>query len=195
MLQQRAVPSGADVSTGCRPGGCPAGLQASQHGCCTCGGWLVHVGSCAGSAAREAVGALGPTAVGSAPRLSESANYCHISNAAAGPALPIRPPVFQVQCSVCGNLNDASQANQLGHVVCGGCQVTLAYAYGAQVGGPHQYARCMPGMQLCTCDTQDGQFAKSPCVSRCLAGNQCHMLAARHAPCIATCLLPSAVSH
>lgn len=37
-----------------------------------------------------------------------------------------------VQCSVCGNISDASQANQLGHVVCGGCQVTLAYAYGAQ---------------------------------------------------------------
>lgn len=38
----------------------------------------------------------------------------------------------QVQCSVCGNLNDATQANQLGHLVCGGCQVTLAYARGAQ---------------------------------------------------------------
>ena len=37
-----------------------------------------------------------------------------------------------VQCSVCGNISDASQANQLGHVVCGGCQVTLAHAYGAQ---------------------------------------------------------------
>ncbi|KAL4446320.1 hypothetical protein ABPG77_003127 [Micractinium sp. CCAP 211/92] len=38
----------------------------------------------------------------------------------------------QVQCSVCGNLNDATQANQLGHIVCGGCAVTLAYAFGAQ---------------------------------------------------------------
>jgi LSD1 subclass zinc finger protein len=37
-----------------------------------------------------------------------------------------------VQCSVCGNISDASQANQLGHIVCGGCHVTLAYAYGAQ---------------------------------------------------------------
>ena len=43
---------------------------------------------------------------------------------------------------MCGNLNDASQANQLGHVVCGGCQVTLAYAYGAQV----RCARCALGM-------------------------------------------------
>lgn len=39
---------------------------------------------------------------------------------------------LQVQCSLCGTLNDAQQANQLGHVVCGGCQTTLMYAYGAQ---------------------------------------------------------------
>lgn len=38
----------------------------------------------------------------------------------------------QVQCSLCSTLNDASQANQLGHVVCQGCHVTLMYAYGAQ---------------------------------------------------------------
>lgn len=43
------------------------------------------------------------------------------------------PPVSHtLQCSVCGNLNDATQANQLGHIVCGGCAVTLAYAFGAQ---------------------------------------------------------------
>lgn len=36
-----------------------------------------------------------------------------------------------VQCSLCNTLNDASQANQLGHVVCGGCSITLMYAYGA----------------------------------------------------------------
>ena len=39
---------------------------------------------------------------------------------------------LQVQCSLCGTLNDAQQANQLGHVVCGGCQITLMYAFGAQ---------------------------------------------------------------
>lgn len=39
---------------------------------------------------------------------------------------------LQVQCSVCHTLNDASQSNQLGHLVCGGCQITLMYAYGAQ---------------------------------------------------------------
>lgn len=39
---------------------------------------------------------------------------------------------LQVQCSLCGQLNDATQANQLGHVVCGGCQITLMYAHGAQ---------------------------------------------------------------
>jgi len=39
---------------------------------------------------------------------------------------------LQVQCSLCGTLNDAQQANQLGHVVCGGCQITLMYAHGAQ---------------------------------------------------------------
>ena len=39
---------------------------------------------------------------------------------------------LQVQCSLCQTLNDAQQANQLGHVVCGGCQITLMYAYGAQ---------------------------------------------------------------
>lgn len=38
----------------------------------------------------------------------------------------------QVQCSLCGTLNDAQHANQLGHVVCNGCQITLMYAYGAQ---------------------------------------------------------------
>jgi LSD1 subclass zinc finger protein len=38
----------------------------------------------------------------------------------------------QVQCSLCGTLNDAAQANQLGHVMCGGCQITLMYAFGAQ---------------------------------------------------------------
>ena len=38
----------------------------------------------------------------------------------------------QVQCSVCGNLNDATQSNQLGHLVCTGCQITLMYAFGAQ---------------------------------------------------------------
>lgn len=39
---------------------------------------------------------------------------------------------LQVQCSLCGTLNDAQQSNQLGHIVCGGCQVTLMYAHGAQ---------------------------------------------------------------
>ena len=39
---------------------------------------------------------------------------------------------MQVQCSVCSTLNDAQQANQLGHVVCGGCQITLMYSFGAQ---------------------------------------------------------------
>ena len=39
---------------------------------------------------------------------------------------------LQVQCSLCGTLNDAQQSNQLGHLVCGGCQVTLMYAHGAQ---------------------------------------------------------------
>jgi len=39
---------------------------------------------------------------------------------------------MQVQCSLCQTLNDAQQANQLGHVVCGGCQITLMYAFGAQ---------------------------------------------------------------
>lgn len=38
----------------------------------------------------------------------------------------------QVQCSLCSALNDATQANQLGHVVCQGCHITLMYAYGAQ---------------------------------------------------------------
>ena len=38
----------------------------------------------------------------------------------------------QVQCSLCGNLNDATQSNQLGHIVCVGCQMTLMYAHGAQ---------------------------------------------------------------
>lgn len=38
----------------------------------------------------------------------------------------------QVQCSLCGTMNDAQQANQLGHVLCSGCQVTLMYAYGAR---------------------------------------------------------------
>lgn len=37
----------------------------------------------------------------------------------------------QVQCSLCGTMNDAQQANQLGHVMCSGCHVTLMYAYGA----------------------------------------------------------------
>ncbi len=37
-----------------------------------------------------------------------------------------------MQCSLCGTMNDAQQANQLGHVMCNGCQVTLMYAYGAQ---------------------------------------------------------------
>lgn len=36
-----------------------------------------------------------------------------------------------VQCSLCNTLNDAYQANQLGHVVCSGCSITLMYAYGA----------------------------------------------------------------
>ena len=36
-----------------------------------------------------------------------------------------------VQCSLCNTLNDAYQANQLGHVVCSGCAITLMYAYGA----------------------------------------------------------------
>lgn len=39
---------------------------------------------------------------------------------------------LHVQCSLCGTLNDAQQANQLGHVACGGCHTTLMYAYGAQ---------------------------------------------------------------
>lgn len=36
-----------------------------------------------------------------------------------------------VQCSLCNTLNDAYQANQLGHIVCSGCTITLMYAYGA----------------------------------------------------------------
>jgi len=36
-----------------------------------------------------------------------------------------------VQCSLCNTLNDAHQANQLGHIVCSGCSITLMYAYGA----------------------------------------------------------------
>ena len=39
---------------------------------------------------------------------------------------------LQVQCSICGSLNDAQQSNQLGHVMCGGCNVQLMHAYGAQ---------------------------------------------------------------
>jgi LSD1 subclass zinc finger protein len=37
-----------------------------------------------------------------------------------------------VQCQLCRTLNDASQSNQLGHIVCLGCHITLMYAYGAQ---------------------------------------------------------------
>ena len=58
------------------------------------------------------------------------------------PTCHFLPAWLQVQCSVCGNLNDASQANQLGHIVCGGCQVTLAYAYGAQVRLPAAVQPC-----------------------------------------------------
>ncbi len=36
-----------------------------------------------------------------------------------------------VQCSLCNTLNDAHQTNQLGHIVCSGCSITLMYAYGA----------------------------------------------------------------
>lgn len=38
----------------------------------------------------------------------------------------------QVQCSVCGTITCAMQANAVGHVVCGSCNVTLMYSYGAQ---------------------------------------------------------------
>lgn len=38
----------------------------------------------------------------------------------------------QVQCSVCGHVNDAMAANQIGHIICSCCHVTLMYAWGAQ---------------------------------------------------------------
>eukprot|EP00210_Caulerpa_lentillifera_P003027 g2890.t1 len=37
-----------------------------------------------------------------------------------------------VQCSICQTLNPANQANQVAHIVCEGCRITLMYAYGAQ---------------------------------------------------------------
>lgn len=38
----------------------------------------------------------------------------------------------QVQCSLCGTLNDAQQANQVGHITCGSCQLVLVYSFGAR---------------------------------------------------------------
>lgn len=38
---------------------------------------------------------------------------------------------MHVQCSLCHTVNNAQQANRLGHVVCSGCHVTLMYALGA----------------------------------------------------------------
>eukprot|EP00884_Botryococcus_braunii_P023328 jgi/Botrbrau1/967/Bobra.114_1s0010.1 len=38
----------------------------------------------------------------------------------------------QVQCGACHHINDAAQANRVGHLVCGCCNITLMYAHGAQ---------------------------------------------------------------
>ncbi len=38
---------------------------------------------------------------------------------------------MHVQCSLCHTVNEAQQANRLGHVTCNGCHVTLMYALGA----------------------------------------------------------------
>lgn len=48
--------------------------------------------------------------------------------------LPLMYPrgARQVQCSVCGTLNDSMAANAIGHVICDLCHITLMYAYGAQ---------------------------------------------------------------
>lgn len=53
----------------------------------------------------------------------------------------------QVQCSVCSTVSSATAANQVGHLVCTGCQVTLMYAHGAQS------VRCA----VCNCITQVSQ--------------------------------------
>jgi LSD1 subclass zinc finger protein len=45
------------------------------------------------------------------------------TNPACRVALMYPRGAAQVQCSLCATLNDAAQANALGHVVCGGCQV------------------------------------------------------------------------
>ena len=71
------------------------------------------------------------TAVAPPTPAADMAQLC-CSNAQCRVVLMYPRGAGAVQCSVCGNISDASQANQLGHVVCGGCQVTLAYAYGAQ---------------------------------------------------------------
>ena len=71
------------------------------------------------------------TSVAPPPPAADRAQLC-CSNAQCRVVLMYPRGAGQVQCSVCGNLNDATQANQLGHVVCGGCHVTLAYAFGAQ---------------------------------------------------------------
>ena len=38
----------------------------------------------------------------------------------------------QVQCSLCGAMNDAGRSNQLGHVACSGCGTVLMYQLGAR---------------------------------------------------------------
>lgn len=71
------------------------------------------------------------TAVTPPPPSTDMAQLC-CSNAQCRVVLMYPRGAGAVQCSVCGNISDASQANQLGHIVCGGCHITLAFAYGAQ---------------------------------------------------------------
>lgn len=67
-----------------------------------------------------------------------------------------------VQCSICNTLNDAHQANQLGHVVCSGCSITLMYAYGAS------------SVKCAVCEVVTPLSGDSPARAPTLSPNQSH---------------------
>ena len=45
--------------------------------------------------------------------------------------LPLMYPrgARQVQCSICGTLNDSMAANSIGHIICGMCHITLMVSH------------------------------------------------------------------